>query len=405
MQIYLVGGAVRDMVLGISPHDRDYVVFGATPEEMVDLGYIQVGNRFPVFLHPQTHNEYALARKEEKIGKKHTDFHFIFTPNITPEEDVLRRDFTCNALLYDEHSQQLIDLVGGVEDIKKRLLRHINTEHFIEDPLRVLRMCRFAAKLNFSVAAETMELATKMVNDGMLDYLTPERVWHEIETALNEANFDIFITLMHKCGALSVVMPEVNRLWNIPFPTRSHQTSNVGEHTILVLKRGDNLCATAKFALLLHDIERITSSEHTQPHHHNHTEAVITIIQNICRRMRIPNNYRQLAITIAKQQKKFHLIAKMKQNQLLKLLQDVSGLKKRKILADYIRICRCAISGGKNGIPKTEMQNFRTCALRLILNFKIQNRLKAYDLPDFSGIKKDKSFADKLFAFRIRHII
>ena len=184
METYLVGGAVRDMVLGKPPHDSDYVVFGATPSEMEAQGFTRVGKDFPVFLHPQTHDEYALARKEIKTGDKHTDFEFVFGPDITPAEDMQRRDFTCNALMYDKENDKIIDLVGGVEDIKNRIIRHVNTEHFIEDPLRVLRMCRFAAKLDFTVAPETMLLAKKMVKGGMIDHLTAERVWKEFESVL-----------------------------------------------------------------------------------------------------------------------------------------------------------------------------------------------------------------------------
>ena len=211
MQIYLVGGAVRDMVLGKTPHDKDYVVFGATPEQMLQLGYTRVGKDFPVFLHPQTHDEHALARKEIKTGNKHTDFRFVFGPDITPEEDMQRRDFTCNALMYDETNRRIIDLVGGVEDINNRLIRHVNTEHFIEDPLRVLRMCRFAAKLDFAIAPATMKLAQDMSCTGMLQHLTAERIWKEFESALNTEHFDKFIAAMHDCGALKVVLPEVEK--------------------------------------------------------------------------------------------------------------------------------------------------------------------------------------------------
>ena len=261
MKTYLVGGAVRDMVLGRPPHDSDYVVFGATPEEMTALGFERVGKDFPVFLHPQTHDEYALARKEIKTGDKHTDFKFVFGPDITPAEDMQRRDFTCNALMFDAENNKIIDLVGGVEDIHNRVIRHVNTEHFIEDPLRVLRMCRFAAKLDFEIAPETMKLAQDMTRTGMLNHLTSERIWKEIESALNTDHFDKFIRTMRECGALKVLLPEVDKLWDTPERTDYHPEGNSGEHTMLVLQQGYNLSPKIKFALLLHDIGKIAISE------------------------------------------------------------------------------------------------------------------------------------------------
>lgn len=405
MKIYLVGGAVRDMVLKREPHDKDYVVFGATIQEMLDAGFQQVGKQFPVFLHPVTKNEYALARKEEKIGNKHTDFRFVFTPDITPEEDVIRRDFTCNALLYNEEKKELTDLVGGVKDIENKTLRHVNSEHFIEDPLRVLRMCRFAAKLNFTIAPETMELAQQMVKDGMLDHLTPERIWGEFFSALQQPNFAQFILLMRECDALNVILPEVEKLWQIPERTDYHPEGNSGAHTILTLEQADNLSAKAKFAMLLHDIGKTMSPPETLPSHRGHDKAAAPLIKKICRRLKVPNDYRDLALMAAEQHMQIRNAADMKKGRLLTLLSDICELKYRQNLVDYLKICRCDMLGRKREIPQFERSYFRRSALRLILNFKIQSKIKATDMPDFAAMAKDATFAEKFFTYRTERII
>ncbi|MBQ8481591.1 MAG: HD domain-containing protein [Alphaproteobacteria bacterium] len=405
MKIYLVGGAVRDMVLNKTPHDKDYVVFGATRKEMLKAGFLQVGKHFPVFLHPVTQNEYALARKEEKIGDKHTDFRFVFTPDITPEEDVVRRDFTCNALLFDEEKNELIDLVGGINDIKNKILKHINSEHFIEDPLRVLRMCRFAAKLNFTIAPETMNLARKMVNDGMLTHLTPERIWGEMTAALNESNFALFILSMRDCGALEALLPEISRLWKIPERTDYHPEGNSGAHTILTLKQAENLSARIKFALLLHDIGKTLTPSDILPSHHGHDKKASPLIKNICRRLKIPNDYRDFALMAAAQHMQIRNVTDMKKRRLLTMLFDICGLKRRQDLADYIKLCRCDMLGRMRDIPESERQYFRRSAMRLIINFKIQSKVKATDMPNFADISKDAAFAEKFFNYRTEKII
>lgn len=222
MQIYLVGGAVRDFVLGLPPHDKDYVVVGSTPQEMLSLGFVQVGKDFPVFLHPQTKEEYALARREIAIGKGHKDFAFEFAPDITLEDDLIRRDFTCNAMAYDEKTQQIIDPFDGMTDIKNRLLRHISP-HFAEDPLRVLRACRFAAQLDFSIAPKTLQLCQKISASGALATLSAERIWQEISKALNTPRFEVFISSLADCGALTCLMPEIKSIPQVL--SSAHQNS------------------------------------------------------------------------------------------------------------------------------------------------------------------------------------
>ena len=216
MKIYQVGGAVRDKLMNRSPQDIDYVVVSSTPEEMLNKGFKQVGKNFPVFINPTNKCEYALARKEIKTGNKHTDFKFIFDESVSLEEDLMRRDFTCNAIALDEETSQIIDPFNGANDIKNKILKHINSKHFIEDPLRILRMCRFAAQLNFDIAPKTFLLATQMVSDGLLKYLSPERIWQEILKALQTNNFELFITAAQQCGALQQILPEIVSLFSIP---------------------------------------------------------------------------------------------------------------------------------------------------------------------------------------------
>lgn len=405
MKIYLVGGAVRDMILRREPHDKDYVVFGATVQEMLDAGFQQVGKQFPVFLHPITKEEYALARKEEKTGDKHTDFRFIFTPNVTPEEDIIRRDFTCNALLYDEKKKDIIDLVGGIKDIENKILRHVNSEHFIEDPLRVLRMCRFAAKLNFTIAPETMDLAQQMVKDGMLNHLTPERIWGEISCALQQPNFAQFILTMKQCGALNIILPEVEKLWKMPERADYHPEGNSGAHTILTLQQADNLSAKAKFAMLLHDIGKTMTPPEILPSHRGHDKAAAPLIKAICKRLKVPNDYRDLALMAAQQHMQIRNVLDMKKGRLLTLLTDICELKYQQNLVDYLKICRCDMLGRQREIPQFERSYFRRSAMRLIRNFRIQSNIKATDMPNFADMPKDAAFAEKFFNYRAERII
>lgn len=212
MKIYKVGGAVRDSIIGEKPQDVDYVVVGSNEEELISSGFLRVGKSFPVFLHPETKEEYALARKEIKIGKKHTDFAFDFSSSITLEDDLQRRDFTCNSLAEDLDTGEIIDRFGGINDIKRKILRHIDSEHFIEDPLRVLRMCRFSAQLDFSIAPETMKLAINMVKSGMLEYLSIERIGDEFFKALHSRNFIKFIQTAEECGAFEYIFENISGL-------------------------------------------------------------------------------------------------------------------------------------------------------------------------------------------------
>ena len=281
MKIYQVGGSVRDEIMGRTPHDIDYCVVGSTIDEMLSLGYQQVGKDFPVFLHPITKQEYALARTERKTGDKHTDFTFDFNKDITLEDDLVRRDFTCNAIAKD--GDNYIDPFKGIDDIKNRVLRMVRKESFMEDPLRVLRFARFAAQLDFRLDIPTLLTCKEMVQNGMLDHLTPERIWGEIEKALDTEHFDVFINTLRYTDALRVVLPEVDKLFITPENPEHHPELFSGDHTILTIEEGikmglDKQCI---FALLLHDIGKIDTPIDILPKHIGHEERGIDIIENI----------------------------------------------------------------------------------------------------------------------------
>ena len=389
MKIYLVGGAVRDEILGKKPHDRDYVVVGATVEEMLSKGYKQVGKDFPVFLHPITKDEYALARKAVKTGDKHTDFKFEFGPDITLEEDIQRRDFTINALAKDIESGEIIDLVGGIDDLKNGIIRHVNDEHFAEDPLRVLRMCRFAAKLDFKIAPETMKLAKNMVDKGMIDHLTPERIWKEIEKALETDHFDKFILTAKECGALKVILPEINKLWEMPEKLKYHPEGNSGDHTILVLKQGHNLSPKIKFALLMHDVGKTQTPAEILPAHHGHDKRGLTIITDICKRLRIPNEYRNFALLGCKYHMAFHELVNMRDSKALEFVSNVSHkFKDENQLNDFIELCRCDAFGRKGVVNEANIAAFNEIKEKVRIIFNKASKVHANDMPNFDELQK-----------------
>ena len=294
MRFYQVGGAVRDRVLKRRSQDRDFVVLGGSEAEMLALGFKKVGKSFPVFLHPKTGEEYALARKEIKIGKKHQDFKFEFTPDITLEEDSLRRDFTCNALYFDEEKNEILDFHNGIEDINKRILRHISA-HFCEDPLRILRMCRFAAQLDFTVAPETMDLCRQMVKNGELKNLSNQRIWNEIEKALHCKHFDKFILTARECGALQEIFPEIEKLWSVPERLDYHPEGNSGQHTLLSIQAASSDDSFVNFGTFLHDVGKGETNPQKWPSHKGHDVLGDKLIEIMSKRMHFPTSYTKFA--------------------------------------------------------------------------------------------------------------
>src|SRR4051812_19918057 len=296
MQTYRVGGAVRDALLGLPVNDRDWVVVGATPQEMITNGYLPVGKDFPVFLHPETREEYALARTERKTARGYHGFAFHSEPNVTLEQDLARRDLTVNAMAQDERGR-LIDPFGGQADLKKRVLRHV-THAFREDPVRILRVARFAARFaDFSLAPETLALMREIVAAGEVDALVAERVWQELARGLMEDKPSRMFEVLRECGALEKLLPEVERLWGVPQRADYHPEVDTGVHMMMVMDMSARLRAplAVRFACLTHDLGKGTTPVEELPRHIRHEERSARLLKDVCERLRVPTECRELA--------------------------------------------------------------------------------------------------------------
>ncbi|PHI29269.1 multifunctional CCA addition/repair protein [Budvicia aquatica] len=331
MKTYLVGGAVRDQLLGLPTHEYDWVVVGATPQEMLTQGYQQVGKDFPVFLHPETHDEHALARTERKSGSGYTGFICHADPEVTLEQDLLRRDLTINAIAQDSDGS-LIDPYHGRRDLELRILRHVSPA-FSEDPLRVLRIARFAARfhlLGFTIAPETQALMKQIVNSGEIANLTPERVWKETEKALSTQSPQVFFQVLRDCGALAVLFPEIDNLFGVPAPEKWHPEIDTGVHVLMVLEVAAQLSddVDIRFSALLHDVGKGLTPKEEWPHHHGHGLAGVRLVENICQRFKIPTSTRELARLVSEFHDQIHTIYKLRASTLLNLFNTIDVWRK-----------------------------------------------------------------------------
>ncbi|UQY43630.1 multifunctional CCA addition/repair protein [Mixta hanseatica] len=331
MKTYLVGGAVRDGLLKLPVKDKDWVVVGATPEMMLEQGYQQVGRDFPVFLHPDSREEYALARTERKSGSGYTGFVTWFAPDVTLEQDLQRRDLTINAIAQDENGQY-IDPYQGRADLEKRLLRHVSAA-FIEDPLRVLRVARFAARyahLSFRIADETLALMREMTADGELTHLTAERVWKETENALCTPNPHVYFQVLRDCGALAVLFPEIDRLFGVPAPAKWHPEIDTGIHTLMTVAIAAQLTpeVDVRFATLCHDVGKGLTPPEKWPSHPGHGLAGVPLVEDICRRLRVPNAIRDLSMLVAEFHDVVHTIEKQTAERLVALFDRMDAWRK-----------------------------------------------------------------------------
>ena len=356
MRVYLVGGAVRDRLLGLPVRERDWVVVGATPEELVRLGYQPVGREFPVFLHPSTHEEYALAREERKVGPGYRGFTTQFAPTVTLEEDLRRRDLTINAMAEDENGA-LIDPYGGSADLAARLLRHVS-EAFVEDPVRILRVARFAARfaeLGFRVADETLALMRRIVDAGEARTLVPERVWQETERALAEAHPDVFFETLRACGALAVIFPEIDALFGVPQPPRWHPEIDAGVHVMLALKyaAAHGASGAVRFAVLTHDLGKAQTPRAEWPSHHGHEEFGVPLIEDLCDRLKVPNTHRELAILTARQHTLVHRALELRPATVLTLLEKCDAFRRPERFGELLLACEADARGrtGREDAP------------------------------------------------------
>jgi tRNA nucleotidyltransferase (CCA-adding enzyme) len=342
MKIYAVGGVLRDELLGRPVVDRDYVVVGATPETMLAQGYQPVGRDFPVFLHPQTHAEYALARTERKTGHGYHGFSFHAAPDVTLEDDLARRDLTINAMARGDDGV-LVDPYGGQRDLAAKVLRHVGPA-FAEDPVRILRLARFAARFDdFTVAPETRSLMCAMVAAGEVDHLVPERVWQEIARGLMEAAPARMIQVLRECGALARLLPEVDALFGVPQRADHHPEVDTGAHLLLVIDVAarDGLALTARFAALTHDLGKARTPADLLPRHHGHEERGIAPLRALCERLRVPVDCRDLALLATRFHGIVHKVRELRAETLLEVLEKTDALRRPERFVELLAACRC----------------------------------------------------------------
>jgi tRNA nucleotidyltransferase (CCA-adding enzyme) len=350
MQVYLVGGAVRDRLLGLPVRERDWVVVGAEPAELERQGYTSVGKEFPVFLHPQTHEEYALARLERKVAPGYRGFVTQFSPDVKLEDDLRRRDLTINALA-EQADGTIVDPFGGQRDLQARVLRHVS-EAFVEDPVRVLRVARFAARfasLGFTVAPETRELMQRMVTSGEIDALVPERVWKETERALGESRPEVFFETLRDCGALAVIFPEIEALYGVPQPPQWHPEIDTGVHVMMALRLASRISDSkvVRFAVLMHDLGKARTPAGKLPSHPGHEEASVPLIEALVARLKVPNEYRELALLAARHHGLVHRAFELRPATVLKLLEETDAFRRPERFAQFLLACEADARGRK----------------------------------------------------------
>ncbi|MDO5693782.1 MAG: multifunctional CCA addition/repair protein [Pseudomonadota bacterium] len=355
MRIYMVGGAVRDRLLGLPVQDRDWVVVGATPEQMVAQGYLPVGKDFPVFLHPETREEFALARTERKSGRGYKGFTVFTSPEVSIEDDLARRDLTINAIAAHvdwmgaegQNDAEFIDPFGGQRDLRAKMLRHV-TDAFREDPVRILRLARFAARFHdFTIAPETMVLLREMVAAGEADHLVPERVWQELARGLMEDHPARMFDVLRDCGALAVVLPELDRLWCVPQRPEYHPEVDTGVHVMMVLQQAAQAGAPlpVRWACLMHDLGKGTTPADVLPRHIGHEERSAELLRAVGERLRVPTDCTELADVVAREHGNIHRSAELNAAALVRLLERCDAFRKPARFADALLACECDARG------------------------------------------------------------
>ncbi|MGB1885213.1 MAG: multifunctional CCA addition/repair protein [Gammaproteobacteria bacterium] len=361
MKIYEVGGAVRDDLLGRTVADRDWVVVGSSEAELKALGYRRVGADFPVFLHPQTKEEYALARTERKSGHGYKGFVTDSSESVSLEDDLARRDFTVNAMARAADGT-IFDPFGGQDDLAARVLRHVGPA-FVEDPLRLLRAARFSARLDFSIAPETMDLMQQITASGELETIAPERVWQELRAALNTDNPRCFIEVLRECGALAALMPEIDRLFGVPQPEKYHPEIDTGLHILLVLDQTVTLGAdeAVRFAALVHDLGKGTTPAEILPSHRGHEVRGVELIDEFCDRLRVPREHRELATIVSRLHTQVHRALEMRPGKLLQLLEEADAFRRNHRFEQMLLACKIDATGrtGLSHLPYEQIERLR----------------------------------------------
>ena len=353
MQVYKVGGAVRDELLGSPSKDTDWVVVGASVDDMVNQGFKPVGKDFPVFLHPETKEEYALARTERKSGKGYKGFQFYTGNDVSLEDDLKRRDITINAMAMDEQGN-IIDPYGGKQDLKNSIIRHVS-DAFVEDPLRVLRVARFAARFGFKIAPETMQFMKQITHSGELSNLVSERVWQELEKALSGRFPSRFILALRACDALTVLFPEIECLFGVPQPEQHHPEIDTGLHTLMALNQATRLSddVEIRFAVLVHDLGKGVTPKEKLPQHHGHEEAGVVLIESLCERYKIPNRYRELAVIVSRFHLDCHRVMQMKASTLVRKMEKMDVFRKPDRFQQFLTACT-ADARGRSGKEQSD---------------------------------------------------
>ena len=386
MQTYVVGGAVRDELLGFAVKDKDFVVVGSTPEAMLAAGFKPVGKDFPVFLHPKTHDEYALARTERKTAKGYKGFVVHASPEVTLEEDLARRDLTINAIAKDD-AGKLIDPFNGLADIQAKILRHVS-DAFAEDPVRILRAARFAARFtDFNVAPATMNLMRQMVEAGEVDALVSERVWQELAKGLMEEKPSRMFNVLRECGALQRILPELNRLWGVPQPANHHPEVDTGVHIMLVVDyaASQNFSLAIRFSALMHDLGKGTTPAEILPQHIGHEERSFNLVREVCKRIKVPNDCKELAQIVAKFHGKLYQSLQMKPSTLLSFLIELDAIRQPARFKDFLKACE-ADSRGRTGL-----ENCATPAADLMVKV-----LEAASSIDAGAVAREFSEPEKI---------
>jgi tRNA nucleotidyltransferase (CCA-adding enzyme) len=356
MKVFVVGGAVRDALLGLPVNDRDWVVVGSTPEAMTAQGFVPVGKDFPVFLHPQTREEYALARTERKTARGYKGFAVQAAPDVTLEEDLARRDLTVNAMAVPETlahqppstwTGQIVDPYGGQQDLQSKVLRHV-THAFAEDPVRILRLARFAARFaDFSVADETMALMRQVVEDGEVDHLVPERVWQELAKGLMAEKPSRMLEVLRECGTLKVLLPELDRLWGVPQRAEYHPEVDTGVHMMLVMDMAArlNMPLPVRVACLMHDLGKGTTPADVLPRHIGHEGRSVKLLQKVCERLRVPSDCKELAEVVAREHGNIHRSAELGSEALMRLLDRCDAIRQPDRFVRVLQACECDARG------------------------------------------------------------